>query len=45
MNLKNSKEYYKTISDNEYEIVKTFTWDNLYNSKMLELFKEIVGEK
>lgn len=42
--LKEDKDYYKKISNNAYEITKSFTWDNLYNSKMLELFEDIVKE-
>lgn len=45
MNLKNNEDYYRKISNNAYEIVKNFTWDNLYSSKMLELFKKIIEEQ
>lgn len=44
MNLKNNKQYYEKISNNAYEVVKDFTWDNLYSSKMLELFKKMIEE-
>lgn len=43
--LKDNKEYYEKISNNADKIVKEFTWDNLYSSKMLELFKKISEEK
>lgn len=42
--LKDNDEYYKYISNNAHEVVKKFTWDNLYSSKMLELFKKVSGE-
>lgn len=44
MNLKNNKQYYEKISNNAYEIVKDFSWDNLYSSKMLELFNKMIEE-
>lgn len=44
MNLKNDKKYYEKISTNAYEKVKSFTWDKLYSSKMLELFEKITKE-
>ncbi len=43
--LMENNEYYKKISNSAYEAVKKFTWDNLYSSKMLKLFKEINEEK
>ena len=42
--LKDNQEYYKKISDNAFEIVKDFTWDQLYSSKMFELFTKLVEE-
>lgn len=42
--LKDDENYYKYISNNACESVKEFTWDNLYSSKMLELFKKVSGE-
>lgn len=42
--LKDNQEYYKKISDNAFEIVKDFTWDHLYSSKMFELFTKLVEE-
>lgn len=44
INLKNNKKYYEKISNNAYKIVKDFTWDKLYSSKMLELFEKLVKE-
>ena len=35
------KDYYNKISDEAYRVVKEFTWDKLYSSKMLELFDEL----
>lgn len=45
MKLKNDATYYEKISDNAYNIVKEFSWDNLYSSKMLEIFENIIKEK
>ena len=38
------KQYYDLISRNAAKAVKEFTWDNLYSSKMLTVFKEITEE-
>ncbi len=43
--LKEDENYYATISNYAYAIVKKFTWDNLYSSKMLALFEKIEKEK
>lgn len=39
------KNYYLHISENGKNVVKEFTWDNLYSSKMLDLFKKLYKEK
>lgn len=38
-------EYYNRISDEAYRVVKEYTWDNLYSSKMLEAFKELENKR
>ena len=43
--LKEDAAHYASISNHAYEIVKEFTWDNLYSSKMLALFEKIEKEK
>lgn len=39
--LTENKGYYQKISENAKKAVKTFTWDHLYSSKMLELFQSL----
>lgn len=41
MRLSEDESYYKMISENAFMAVKEFTWDNLYSSKMLEIFNEL----
>ena len=41
INLVENKDYYNKISENATNIVKKFTWDKLYSSKMLELFQQL----
>ena len=36
-------EYYNKISNNAYEIVKEFSWDKLYSSKLVEIFEKLVN--
>lgn len=38
------KNHYERIAENGYKSVQDYTWDKLYSSKMLCLFKELVGE-
>ena len=39
-----NKAYYEKLSERGYNAVKNYTWDNLYSSKMVDLFKQLVGE-
>lgn len=36
------KEYYNRISDNAFQAVKHYTWDELYSSKMVMLFHDLL---
>ena len=38
-------EYYNSISNEAYRVVKEYTWDNLYSSKMLGAFKELENKR
>lgn len=38
------EQYYNSISRNAANAVKSFTWDDLYSSKMLAVFNEIMEE-
>ena len=43
--LMTDETYYNNISDESARIVKEFTWDKLYSSKMLKIFQEIWEEQ
>ena len=35
------ESYYNKISQNAYEVVKKYSWDGLYSSKMVGLFEKL----
>lgn len=39
--LMTDRDYYNEISDNAFHIVKEYTWDSMYNSKMVEIFRKL----
>lgn len=45
INLIENPEYYSRLSKKATDVVKKFTWDCLYCSKLYEIFKELQAEK
>lgn len=43
--LMTDEKYYNRISDEAARVVKEFSWDKLYSSKMLDIFKKLSEEK
>ena len=43
--LVSDEEYYNKISNNAYVIVKEFSWDKLYSSKLVEIFEKLVSHE
>lgn len=41
----NNPEYYNKLANNAYEVTRKFTWDELYSSKMKELFYQLREEQ
>ena len=42
--LMDDSEYYNRMAESAIKTVKDFTWDNLYCSKMLNIFNEMLQE-
>ena len=42
INLINNKEYYNRVSNSAYQVVKHYSWNELYSSKMVNLFDKLL---